>query len=138
MPATYRTRKADDQGLNITAVIMILVIVALPILLGAAVTYFRKPWWWAAVAAVLVSLAVAILPEPEAGEPRVAVGDLLFLAVASVVVVALVWLGSLLGRRTARRRNEKRTRRTRQSGQGSVPVCTRTDHRLSTAGEVSR
>jgi len=83
---------------------LLLAVVVAPLLLGAALGYTNKPWWWAALAAAGLFLAVAILPQPEAGESRVAAGDLGFLAVVTVIVIGLTWVGAFLGRRAAGRR----------------------------------
>ena len=74
-------------------------IVVLPIAAGAVVAYLGRPWWWAAVVAVVALLVFAIAPAPEEGEPRVEVGDILFLVAVTLIAVALVWVGALIGRR---------------------------------------
>jgi 4-hydroxybenzoate polyprenyltransferase len=87
------------------AELVLLVAVALvPLALGIAFAYARRPWWWGAVAAVAVFLVAAILPEPEEGESRVAAGDIAFLVIVAALVVGLVWLGAVAGRRLAQRR----------------------------------
>ena len=78
-------------------------VAAVPLLLGAVLGYLRRPWWWGAIVAVVVALAAALLPEPEAGEPRFASGDLLFVLALALVVTMLTWLGAALGRRIPRR-----------------------------------
>jgi len=83
--------------------VLLFAVVLAPLILGAALGYTNRPWWWGAVAAVVLFLIAAITPEPEAGEPRVAAGDLGFLAVVALVVIGLTWLGSFLGRRIAGR-----------------------------------
>ena len=85
-------------------VILLLGLVGIPLGVGAALGYAQKPWWWAAAASVVLFVVAVIAPEPEEGESRAAAGDLGFLAVASVVVGALAWVGAALGRRLARRR----------------------------------
>ena len=49
--------------------------------------------------AVAVFWVVAIAPEPEEGESRLAAGDLGFLLVVSLIVAGLTWLGAWAGRR---------------------------------------
>lgn len=88
--------------MNAAEVLLLVVVIALPLLLGAGATMVRRPWWWAAVVAVVVALAAMVAPEPEAGEARLAAGDLPFVAIVCAVVVALVWLGGRLASRVAR------------------------------------
>jgi drug/metabolite transporter (DMT)-like permease len=83
---------------------LLIAVAAVPLLLGALLGYLRRPWWWGAIAAIVVALAAAILPEPEAGEPRFARGDLLFVLALALVVTMLTWLGAALGRRIPRRK----------------------------------
>jgi hypothetical protein len=80
-------------------VLLLVAVVAVPILIGVATAYFARPWWWGALVAIAVFLVAAIAPEPEEGESRVAGGDLLFLLIVALLVAALTWLGSWLGRR---------------------------------------
>ncbi len=80
--------------------LLLLAVVAVPLLAGAAAVALGRPWWWGAALAVVVFLLAAILPEPEPGEPRVAGEDVLFLLVVAFVVVGLAWLGALLARRS--------------------------------------
>lgn len=82
--------------------LLVLAMIAVPIVVGAATTYLRRPWWWGALVAVAVFLVAAIAPEPEAGESRVAAGDLAFLAVASLLVAGLTWLGAWAAQRWLR------------------------------------
>jgi drug/metabolite transporter (DMT)-like permease len=82
---------------------LLIAVAAVPLLLGAVLGYLRRPWWWGAIVAVVVALAAAILPEPEAGESRLASGDLLFVLALALVVTMLTWLGAALGRRIPRR-----------------------------------
>jgi drug/metabolite transporter (DMT)-like permease len=82
---------------------LLIAVAAVPLLLGAVLGYLRRPWWWGAIVAVVVALAAAILPEPEAGESRLASGDLLFVLALALVVTMLAWLGAALGRRIPRR-----------------------------------
>jgi hypothetical protein len=79
--------------------IFLAAIVLVPLVAGGVVAYLGRPWWWAAVVAVVILVVFAIAPPPEEGEPRVAAGDLLFLVSVSLVAVALVWVGALVGRR---------------------------------------
>jgi hypothetical protein len=62
------------------------------------------PWWWAAVLAVIIAPVAMVAPEPEPGESRLAAGDLGFILVVCAVVVLLVLLGNLIGRRLPRNR----------------------------------
>jgi len=78
---------------------LLLAVVLAPVALGALAGVLGRPWWWAAVVAIVLFLVAAIAPEPEAGEPRVAGDDVVFLAVVAVIVAGLSWLGSWLGRR---------------------------------------
>jgi hypothetical protein len=78
--------------------------IGLPLAVGAALGYFAKPWWWAVVAAVALFLLFVIVPAPEEGESRVAGDDVAFLAVATLFVAAIAWIGALFGRRLAARR----------------------------------
>lgn len=85
--------------MNAAEFLLLLAVVVMPLLLGAAAALARKPWWWAAAAAVLLMLVAAIAPTPEAGEPRVVLGDLGFLVVVALLVTGLTWLGNLAARR---------------------------------------
>ena len=86
-------------------VFLALAVLVLPLAAGAAAVYLRKPWWWGAVVAIIVVLVAAIAPEPEAGEARLAAGDILFLLVIALIAAALAWLGALLVRWFGRRRS---------------------------------
>jgi hypothetical protein len=86
----------------VAEVILVIAVFVLPVALGAAAVALHRPWWWGALLAVVVFLVAAIAPEPEEGESRVAVGDLVFLAIVAVVVAALAWLGAWLMRRFRR------------------------------------
>jgi hypothetical protein len=81
---------------------LLVAVIGVPVALGAAAVALRRPWWWGALLAVVVFLVAAIAPEPEEGESRVAAGDLVFLAVVSVFVVVLAWVGAWLVRRLRR------------------------------------
>ena len=72
---------------------------AVPVALGALATFLARPWWWAALFAIAIFWVAAIVPEPEEGESRLAAGDLGFLAVVSLFVAGLTWLGALAARR---------------------------------------
>jgi hypothetical protein len=87
--------------MNAAEAILLVVVVGLPVLLGAGAAMLRRPWWWAAAVAVLLAFVAMVAPTPEEGESRLAVGDLGFVAVVAVVVTLLVWLGNLVGRRLA-------------------------------------
>jgi hypothetical protein len=88
--------------MNAAEVGLALAVLLAPVLLGALAGYFAKPWWWAALAAIGLFLVAAIAPEPEAGESRVAAGDIAFLVVVAAMVAGLVWLGHWLSRRLSR------------------------------------
>lgn len=92
---------AHSRSMNATEVVLAVVVLALPVLLGAGAAMLRKPWWWAAVTAVVLAFVAMVAPEPEPGESRVAAEDLGFILVVSAVAVLLVWLGNLIGRRIA-------------------------------------
>jgi hypothetical protein len=81
---------------------LLVAVIGVPVALGAAAVALRRPWWWGALLAVVVFLVAAIAPEPEEGESRIAAGDLVFLAVVSVIVAALAWVGAWLVRRFRR------------------------------------
>ncbi|MGH8894774.1 MAG: hypothetical protein ACRDWY_15945 [Actinomycetes bacterium] len=85
--------------MNAAETVLLLAVVALPIGLGALAGATRRPWWWAAAAGVAVMLVAAIAPEPEAGEPRLVAGDLVFLLVVAGCVAGLVWLSAWTTRR---------------------------------------
>ena len=93
----YVCRTAQWYGRRQMAEIgLLLAVIAVPILIGAATAYLRRPWWWGAVVAICVFLVAALAPAPEEGESRVALGDVGFLVVVALVVASLVWLGSWL------------------------------------------
>jgi hypothetical protein len=82
--------------------LLLMAVIAIPVALGAAATYLRRPWWLAALGAIVVFLVAALAPEPEEGESRLAVGDLGFLVVVALIVAGLTWLGARLARRFRR------------------------------------
>jgi hypothetical protein len=84
---------------DVAELFLLLALVVFPPVLGVVAALMRKPWWWAALAAVVVVMVAALAPTPEAGEPRVAAGDLVFLLVVALWVAGLAWLGSFLGRK---------------------------------------
>lgn len=94
-----RTIREYRPGVDVAELFLLLAIVVFPPVLGFVAALMRKPWWWAALAAVVVVMVAAIAPTPEAGEPRVAAGDLVFLLVVALWVAGLAWLGSFLGRK---------------------------------------
>ena len=98
--------------MNLAETVLLVIVIALPLLLGAAAAMIRRPWWWAAVLALILALIAMIAPEPEPGESRLAVGDLPFVLAVCVVVVLLVLLGNLIGRRLARSRQTQGGQRT--------------------------
>lgn len=79
--------------------------VVLSVGLGVAAALARRPWWWAAVVAVLVAAVAMIAPQPEAGESRLAWGDVPFVLVVALFVAGLVWLSNFLARRLVARRH---------------------------------
>lgn len=90
--------------MNAAEVGLLVATAVIPLLLGAVLGYFQRPWWWGAIIAVVIALAAAILPEPEAGESRIASEDLMFVLAVALVVTMLTWLGAALGRRIPRRK----------------------------------
>nr|WP_294692844.1 hypothetical protein [uncultured Friedmanniella sp.] len=85
--------------MNFAEWLLLLAVVFLPLVLGAAAALARKPWWWAAVVAVVLAMAAMIAPEPEAGQARLAWGDVAFVLVISVFVTVLVWLSNFVVRK---------------------------------------
>ena len=79
--------------------VLLIAVIALPLAIGAATAFLARPWWWGAVVAVALSFVAAIVPEPEEGESRLAVGDIVFLLLVALVVAGLTWLGAWAGRR---------------------------------------
>ena len=51
-----------------------------------------RPWWWGALLAIAVVFVAAIAPDPEEGESRLVAGDLVFLLVVALFVLAVVLL----------------------------------------------
>jgi hypothetical protein len=80
-------------------VLLLVAVVAVPILIGAATVYLSRPWWWGAILAIVLAFVAAIAPEPEEGESRLVAGDLVFLLVVALFVAALTWLGAWAARR---------------------------------------
>jgi hypothetical protein len=91
---------------NVAELVLLVTILPLPLLLGVYAGASRRPWWWAGVASVVAFLLAAIVPAPEAGEPRVAVGDIGFLVAVSAFIVGMSVLGAWVGRRVTRRSAE--------------------------------
>ena len=89
-------------------VLLLVTVVVLPPVLGVAAAFLRKPWWWAAAFGVVVALVATIAPTPEAGQSRVALGDVPFLLIVVLWVIGLVWLANYLTRRFWLRRHEPR------------------------------
>ncbi|HET6622913.1 MAG TPA: hypothetical protein VFG70_00170 [Gaiellaceae bacterium] len=83
--------------------LLLLAVLALPVALGALATFLARPWWWGALSAIVIFWVAAIAPEPEEGESRLAAGDLGFLAVVSLFVAGLAWLGAWAARRARAR-----------------------------------
>jgi hypothetical protein len=79
--------------------LLLVAVLAVPIAVGALTALLSRPWWWGALAAVVIFWVVAIAPEPEEGESRLAAGDLVFLLVVSAFVAGLTWLGAWAVRR---------------------------------------
>jgi hypothetical protein len=79
--------------------LFLLAVLAVPLAIGAATVFLRRPWWWGAVLAVAIVFVAAIAPEPEEGESRLVAGDLIFLLIVALVVAGLTWLGAWLARR---------------------------------------
>ena len=98
-------------------VFLLVAIVPLPLLLGVAAALLKKPWWWAAALGVVIAMVVMIAPQPEAGESRVATGDIPFLLIVDVWVVGVVWLTNYLARRL---------REAAQSQESRSPLIART------------
>jgi hypothetical protein len=93
---------------NSAEVFLLVAAVALPILLGLAAALLRRAWWWAAALGVVIAMVAMIAPRPEAGESRIAAGDLPFLLVVGLWVVGLVGLTYYLAVRLWVRRRDPR------------------------------
>jgi hypothetical protein len=83
----------------VAEIVLLLAVVAVPLLIGAATALLARPWWWGALVAIGLAFVAAIAPEPEEGESRFVAGDLVFLLVVALVVAGLVWLGAWSARR---------------------------------------
>jgi hypothetical protein len=83
-------------------VVLLLAVLVLPLLAGAAARYSGRPWWWGAAVTGLVVLVAAIAPEPEEGESRLVAGDLIFLLIVIAIASGLAWLGAWLVGRLSR------------------------------------
>lgn len=79
--------------------LLLVVAVLLPLGLGAGAALARRPWWWAAAVGVAFATVALVAPQPEAGEPRLAWGDVPFVLVVALFVTGLVWLSHILTRR---------------------------------------
>ena len=102
--------------MSLAELFLLLSLLPLPILLGVFAAYFQKPWWWAAFAAVVLVMIATIAPTPEAGQPRVGAGDLVFLFVVAFWVAAVAWAGWYVARRLLARGNEGLPRAPRPPG----------------------
>ena len=93
--------------MSISAALMLFALLPLPLLLGAVLGWAGRAWWWAAAAGVVLFNVAAIAAPIEDGQPRVALGDVVFLLTCSVIIVGIALLGAWAGRwsgRVARRR----------------------------------
>jgi uncharacterized membrane protein (UPF0136 family) len=81
---------------KVAEVFLLVSTVVMPLALGVAAALLRKPWWWAAALGVVIAMVAVIVPEPEAGESRLASGDIPFLLVVVLWVTSLVWLANYL------------------------------------------
>jgi len=84
------------QGVKGAEVILLITTLVMPLVLGIAAALLRKPWWWAAALGIVIAMIGMIAPEPEAGESRLAAGDLPFLLVVAFWVTGLAWLANYL------------------------------------------
>jgi len=82
---------------------LLLAVIAVPILIGAGMSYLRRPWWWGAVAAICILVIAALAPPPEEGESREALGDRGGLIIVAAIVTLLVWIGAWLTGRIRRK-----------------------------------
>lgn len=80
---------------------MLSALLPLPLLLGAALGMAHRGWWWGAAAAIVLFNVAAIAPAPEAGQPRLAGDDVVFLLICSAIIVAVAALGHWIGRWSA-------------------------------------
>jgi hypothetical protein len=80
-------------------VVLFVVVLAVPLVIGAATVYEARPWWWGALLAILLAFVAAIAPEPEEGESRLVAGDLVFLLIVALFVAGLTWVGAWIARR---------------------------------------
>ena len=85
--------------MDVAELFLVLSVSVLPLVLGVLAALWRRPWWWAALGAVVVAMLAAIVPTPEAGQPRLATEDLLFLLLVALWVTGLAWLGFAVTRR---------------------------------------
>jgi len=85
-------------------VLLLLAIIVVPLILGAALAAQGKPWVWAAALAAFLVVLATLVPSPEEGEARLAAGDIPFLVVVCLIAAGLAWLGAFLGRRFLARR----------------------------------
>ena len=88
--------------------LLLLTALVLPPVLGVGAAVLRKRWIWAAALAVVLTLTAMIAPQPEPGEPRLAVGDLPFVLVVALWVTGLVWLSYFLAHKFLARRQTPR------------------------------
>jgi len=91
--------------MDLAELFLLLAVTVIPLALGVAVALLRRPWLWAAIGAVVIAMAAAIAPTPEAGEARVAAGDLGFLAGVALWVIGLAWLAGFLTRWFSQRKH---------------------------------
>ncbi len=100
--------------MNLAEIVLLVVAVVLPLALGVAAALARKPWRWAAAVVAVLATVAMIAPEPEAGESRMAWGDLPFVLVVVLFVAGLTWLSHFLARRLWVRRHSPRRAATHQ------------------------
>ena len=81
----------------------LLAVIAVPILIGVGMSYFRRPWWRGAVAAICIVVVVALAPPPAEGESRVKFGDRGGFIILAGVVTLLVWISAWLTGRIRRK-----------------------------------
>ena len=85
--------------MSLAELFLLLTLLPLPLVLGVVAAYVQKPWWSAALVAVVLVMIATIAPTPEAGQPRVAAGDVVFLLVVALWVTAVAWAAWYLARR---------------------------------------